>query len=1252
MESNQKPWQIFTDTGGTFTDCVAIDPDGKTHLAKVLSSSALRGKITNSALSGTLSVSVNWGDHSDIFTGYELFILKSGRIKLGTIAASDLTRGLIYLKEPLTEPIQPGTDFEISAGEEAPVLATRIVTKTPLHQPLPPVEMRMGSTKGTNALLERKGARTAFLVTRGFGDLLLIGNQQRPDIFALNIQKPRPFYDLVIEVEERINAQGEIIQQLTAIECDRVIAQLKQSDCKAIAISFLHSYRNSAHEQMMAQRLLAAGYSYLSVSSSLAPSIKILPRAQTAVVNAYLHPVIDDYLSRVKTQILNGSLHVMTSAGGLAGVGHFFPKDSLLSGPAGGVVGAATVAEEAGFGKILSLDMGGTSTDVARYDGKFEYQFESQVGDARLLSPSLAIETVAAGGGSVCRFDGTRLTVGPDSAGAFPGPACYGAGGPLTITDVNLLLGRSDPSGFQIPVNIHSAREALLLVKGTSTLSEEELLRGFLRIADELMAGAIRRISVSRGYDPADYALLAFGGAGGQHACHVAEILGISQAILPWYAGVLSAWGIGNAVISRFLSRQVLQPYRPDDPTLEKLIDELTQETLALVKKEKHGNGNPAIRSISLFLRLMGQEHALEVPWEAGKDARNRFRKEYEQLFGHWVDNRTVELESIKVVAVLEPPQKSDKNTNTLKTYFPQPDHNFRGMPVFIREKLLPGAEIYGPALLTSVHNTAIVDAGWYCRIDAERQAILRKEESLQANEHIRSEHSAIQLELFTNRFRAVADEMGAVLERTSFSVNVRERLDFSCALLDASGELIVNAPHIPVHLGSLGVCVRKVRASIAIAPGDIVITNHPGFGGSHLPDITLISGVFDDQKTCIGYVANRAHHAELGGKRPGSMPPDATRLVEEGVVIAPMYLVKAGIPQWEAITAQLTQAVWPTRSPQENLADLNGGLASIYAGINGLQQLCREFGPENVRTYMQKVKDYAATALSRKIRTLPQGIFSAKEYLDDGSPLAVEVTVDKDQVAISFAGSAAVHPGNLNANTAIVQSAVIYVLRLILDEAIPLNEGLMQRVSMFIPEGILNPPFPEAPGECPAVVGGNVETSQRLVDTLIKAFGLAACSQGTMNNLLFGNDSFGYYETICGGTGAGNGFHGADAVHQHMTNTRITDPEILEFRYPVVLERFAIRQESGGKGQWQGGNGVIREIRFLAPVSLTFLSQHRKEAPYGMAGGYSGKCGRQWVIRKGGEIELLEGADGIFINPGDIFVTETPGGGGYGRYR
>ncbi|MEZ4827273.1 MAG: hydantoinase B/oxoprolinase family protein [Bacteroidia bacterium] len=1251
MNTDPGTWQIFTDTGGTFTDCVAIDPEGNTHLAKVLSNSTLRGKITGIETHDTLIVDVSWGENADIFSGYEIFLTGAERKRAGTILKTNLKHGRILLQSPLPISIDPGTDFEITASEEAPVLAARIVTRTPLHQPLPPLEMRMGSTRGTNALLERKGARTAFLVTRGFGDLLLIGNQQRPDIFALNIQKPRPFYDTVIEVDERMDAQGNPILPLNQETCENILHQLRRSGCESVAIAFLHSYLNDSHEVQLQQFLRAAGYTHISVSSRLAPAIKILPRAQTSVVNAYLHPVIESYLSRVQNKINAGRIRVMTSAGGLAGPGYFFPKDSLLSGPAGGVVGAAKAAQLAGFSKILSLDMGGTSTDVARYEGKYEYNFETRIGDAQILSPSLAIETVAAGGGSICRFDGTRLTVGPDSAGAFPGPACYGAGGPLTITDVNLLLGRTDPAAFHIPVSEAAARDALEKIKGNFSIPEEELLHGFLQIANELMAGAIRKISVSRGYDPENYALLAFGGAGGQHVCQVAEMLNISHAIVPQYAGVLSAWGIGQALITRFASRQVLKPYLPHDSALSGLIDELSGEALGLAEQENHQRGLPKVQNVSLFLRLLGQDHTLEIPWDSQNNALPAFRTAYEQLYGHWVEGRQVELESVRVVAVIQPRISPSSSGSLIPDYRPDPHHFIGETGVFIRETLSPGAVITGPAILISSHHTVVIDARWQCRTDSTGQAILtRLSTKTSETQPARTTHQAIRLELFTNRFRSVADEMGAVLERTSFSVNVKERLDFSCAILDTQGELIVNAPHIPVHLGSLGVCVRKVREAIAIEAGDVVITNHPGFGGSHLPDITLISAVFDANGKTVGYVANRAHHAELGGKRPGSMPPDAVNLAEEGVVIKPQYLVRGGKPQWETIIHILKSGKWPSRSPDENIADLSGALASIRAGIDGLRNLCNEFGTGEVSFFMEQIREYAASALSEKLKMLPQGSFSAVEYLDDGSPLSVKLHLNSGKIELDFSGSAGVHKGNLNANTAIVQSTIVYVLRLIVNESIPLNEGLMKNVQVHIPEGILNPPFPEEAEACPAVVGGNVETSQRLTDTLLKAFGLAACSQGTMNNLLFGNETFGYYETICGGTGAGNGFDGADAVHQHMTNTRITDPEVMEFRFPVMLRRFAIRKESGGNGKWKGGNGVIREIQFLTPVSLTFMSQHRKEAPYGLEGGDPGHCGKQWVKRANGKIEILSGTQGISVLPGDIFITETPGGGGFGR--
>lgn len=1247
--NNHKPaWQIFVDTGGTFTDCYAIDPDGQHLQTKVLSSSALRGKFLRQTDFYTWEVSVDWGISEDIFRDYDLYIYSPQKVYLGKVQTLDISSGRLTLYTPLATPPSSPVDFEITAGEEAPVLAARIITRTPLKKPLPPVRMRLGSTKGTNALLERKGARVVFLVTSGFADLLHIGTQQRPDIFALNVQKPVPLFSQVIEVEERLDAQGNILKSLTPAEIDRIIAEIQQTGIDSVAIALLHSYRNPEHEILLLSALQQAGIKNISVSHELAPSIRILPRAQTTVANAYLAPVIRDYLNRVEQHLQPDSLKVMTSAGGLIGSKYFFPKDSLLSGPAGGVVGAAYCGDLSGMGKILTLDMGGTSTDVARYAGKYEYQFESRVGDAYLMSPSLAIETVAAGGGSICTYDGVKLSVGPESAGAFPGPACYGAGGPLTITDVNLLLGRADPAAFGIPVNIEAAQAALKQVKGTADIPDQELLQGFLNIANELMAGAIRRISVSKGYDPSEYALLAFGGAGGQHVCQVASLLNISRAIVPFHAGILSAFGMGKAVVERFVSRQILRPYSPDDPTLQPRIESLKNEALELVNREAAPGQKPEVRAVSLFMRLAGQEHTLEIPWEPRKDILGAFKDKYEQLYGHWVENRETELESIRVAAILTSPQDNIILPEP-PLHNPEPDHHYGEYPVFLRDRLLPGSVVDGPALLISNHNTTFVDEGWACRIDANHQAILHLESTGSSGGAGPSLHEAIRLELFTNRFRAVADEMGAVLERTSFSVNVKERLDFSCALLDEKGELIVNAPHIPVHLGSLGVCVREVRKVIDIAPGDVIITNHPGFGGSHLPDITLISGVFDDQGILTGYVANRAHHAELGGKRPGSMPPDATTLIEEGVVIAPAWLIRRGKPCWDEVMRMLQHAPWPTRSVQENIADLNGGLASIRTGVEGLQQMCRTFGTATVKEYMEKLKAYAAHSLRQRLSALPAGIYRAEESMDDGTRLKVEIELGEELVRIDFAGTSGTHPGNLNATPAIVHSAVMYVLRLILNQPVPLNEGLTREVRISIPRSLLNPEFPEDPGKCPAVVGGNIETSQRLVDTLLKAFGLAGCSQGTMNNLLFGNESFGYYETICGGTGAGEGFDGADAVHQHMTNTRITDPEVMELRYPVILEEFSIRRGSGGDGRWHGGSGVIRRIRFLEPVSLTFLSQHREIPPYGMNGGQPGQTGRQGIIRVSGKMEEISGSAGSEMQTGDVFFVETPGGGGFG---
>jgi 5-oxoprolinase (ATP-hydrolysing) len=1265
MKEKQSKWSIWVDTGGTFTDCLAYDPDGKLKRVKVLSSSALRGKVRQVEEENRISVEANWPVAHDIFKGYQFFLPKLADQTL-TVQAYDPIKGELVLDQlPVEAPLEE-LDFEISAGEEAPILAARIATQTPLDANLPPMEMRLGSTRGTNALLERKGAKTTLLLTQGFRDLLGIDTQQRPDIFTLNIQKPAPYYTQVLEVSERLDASGKVIVPLTDEEIRRIVELLKDSDTQTVAIALMHSYLNNTHEQQLAQAIREAGFHYVSCSAELAPSIKILPRAKTALVNAYLSPAIGDYLASVRNSLSQSTLKVMTSAGGLVDAALYQPKDSLLSGPAGGVVGASSICQLAAYSdpqiqKILAFDMGGTSTDVSRYDGAYDYRFETQVGDIQLYSPTLAIETVAAGGGSCCYFDGHKLSVGPESAGARPGPACYGFGGPLTLTDVNLLLGRISEARFGIPISREKARQALSALKDSmeksdgQSYTEEEILTGLLTIANEKMTGAIRKISVRKGYDPREYALLAFGGAGGQHACKLAEILNIERVIVPYDAGLLSAYGMGQAPIERITQKQILRPLDEASSQLQGIAEDLKKQALQALAEEGYAEEQTRISFVKLMLRFKGQESSLEVEYAAELDIYQAFRDQYTELYGHWLEGQSIEIESMRLsaVSVVTPPEKLG---HAPASYQPEPQDSqscwlsdrWEEVPVFRWEKLQAGARIAGPALVVSENCTTLVDPGWTFVLDLYNNALLSHQQAAQKTQT--SQPEAVQLELFTNRFSALADEMGALLERTSFSVNVKERLDFSCALLDAEGELVVNAPHIPVHLGSMGLCVRSVRDQLEMAEGDVVITNHPGFGGSHLPDITLISPVFYREQL-IGYVANRAHHAELGGKQPGSMPPDAQNLQEEGVVIAPDYLIRKGEARWDAVRDLLTHGPYPSRSPEENIADLNGALASVQFGAAALRKLCDTQGADRVQHYMQKLKNYAGACMQDGLGRLQSGTYEARELLDDGTPIQLRIDLSPQQVSISFAGSGAVHPANLNATRAIVNSAVLYMLRLLIRQEIPLNEGLMQRVHLEVPSpSFLNPDFPADPAACPAVVGGNTETSQRVVDTLLKALGMAACSQGTMNNLLFGNEHFGYYETIGGGSGAGDGFAGADAVHQHMTNTRITDPEVLEFRYPVRLLRFEIRHGSGGKGKWRGGNGIVRELLFLEAVSLTLLSQHRKQAPYGMQGGSNGHCGEQYLLRQDGTTERMEGIFQTRMQAGDRVVIATPGGGGFGK--
>ncbi len=1249
-----KNWQIWIDTGGTFTDCIAIAPNGEKKRVKVLSSGKIRGLLLERHSARCFKIQHSWQVEQDILQGYDFQLLDKAYYDTVKVEKFDPVQNLLHLTNDI--PFTTNSYFELTAQEEAPILATRIATQTPLAEQMPKMEMRLGSTKGTNALLERKGAKVTLLITEGYRDLLYIGTQQRPHLFQLNIPEPHLIYEEVIEVKERLDAHGNVLVPLLTNEINSIVSSVKT---ESVAIALLHSYLNPLHEQELALALSKKGIPYLSLSNTLSPTIKILPRATTALVNAYLHPILENYLQRIK-QKLNPStnLRVMTSSGGLVATSFFQPKDSLLSGPAGGVVGAVTIATQLGFSQILTLDMGGTSTDTARFSGNYDYNFTTQVGDAIIFTPSLAIETVAAGGGSICAFDGKKLTVGPESAGATPGPACYGAGGPLTITDVNLLLGKLDASAMGIPIDIHAAKRQLLhLQQQIRTAQQEditllELLRGLEQIANEKMAEAIRRISIAKGFDPQAYALLAFGGAGGLHACKIADLLQIKHIILPFDGGLLSAYGIGMAQVQRIVSKQILQPYEKCQFDLTNLMSKCFQE--ATQQLEEEGVNHQDIEQLTplLYLRFLGQDTTLEVPYSL--DVVTSFRLKYEQLFGHYPENAVIEVESIKVIAQSkgQPGQYDNITPENIEVL---PDHFFmpvlfpeQRIPVYYWEKMPIGATVKGKAILLNATSTAFIEESWQIQISKDKNAILTK--TTIAKKQLTNLKESIELELFTNRFKAIAEEMGAQLQRTAFSVNIKERLDFSCALLDANAYLLVNAPHIPVHLGSLGVCARLILAQFPLQQGDVIITNHPKYGGSHLPDLTMLSAVFSADHQLIGYVINRAHHAEIGGNRPGSMPPDATRLVEEGVTILPTYLVKSGVVQWQAIQHILQNAPYPTRAIQENLADINAALASLRTGVEKLQQLVDQEGLLKVHHYMQLLKDAAKESLAKAMENRMGKTFQAQEMLDDGHLIQVDIRCTENKILFDFSGTSAMHPRNLNANISIVFSAVLYVLRLLCNKDIPLNEGLMEQVELKLPVSFLHPNFVDDPEHCPAVVGGNTEVSQRLVDTLLKALDLSACSQGTMNNFLFGNSHFGYYETIGGGVGAGDGFHGRSAVHQHMTNTKITDAEELECRYPVRLHRFAIRPNSGGVGKWNGGNGIIRAIEFLEEVEMTLLTQHRNIAPYGKAGGGNGKVGAQVLIRKDGTVEKLNGMDSRSCKAGDCLIIETPGGGAWGK--
>ncbi len=1254
-------WRVLVDTGGTFTDAIGIDPEGRMHRAKILSTGALRGRIERRIGPASFLVGGFPDPPENFFEGFGFRLLDVVH-PARQVVRHDAGRSLVEISAPLDVPANPGTCVELIGAEEAPVLAARLLTRTPAGRPLPIEEMRLATTLGTNALLERRGARTALFITAGFGDLLEIGTQQRPDLFALEVRKRPPLYDEVVEVAGRLAADGSVLSPLQEEQVAGAARRLAAGGVRTAAVALLHSYRHPDHEERVRTILLREGFRHVSCSNDLAPFIRLLPRAETAVVDAYLAPLVAGYLERVGAALEKRRLHVMTSAGGLVAASAFHPKDSLLSGPAGGVVGAAAAGRRAGRGRLIAFDMGGTSTDVARIDGDFEYSYEHEVGDAHLVAPALAIESVAAGGGSVCWFDGHRLRVGPQSAGASPGPACYGAGGPLTLTDVNLLLGRLQADRFGIPVSAARAvREfealcAALREKTGTRPDPDSLLEGFLEIADERMADAIRQVSLRRGYDPADYALVAFGGAGGQHACAVADRLGISTVLIPPDAGLLSALGLGQAVLERFAEEQVLQPLTDVEDEVPARLERLARRAAEEVRAAGVPPDRIAVRRRLAHLRFTGQDATVEVACEAGDSLGKAFEARYSELYGHRPEGRAVELESLRVIASERPHAADTAPTPAASalsaggtTLRARLGGAWREVAAVERGGLAPGEVIRGPALVFEPHAATVVDDGWDGEVDTWGTLRLVRTTPRDTRDH-GAQPEAVRLELFTNRFGAIAREMGERLRRTAVSTNIKERLDFSCALLDASGELVVNAPHIPVHLGALGLCVRALLRTVSLGRGDVVVTNHPAFGGSHLPDVTVVTPVFGDGPgTVLGYVASRAHHAEIGGSRPGSMPPAARSLAEEAVVIPPTYVVRGGVDCWDEITGLLRSGPYPSRAVDDNLADLRAAAAANRAGARALEALARAHGDGTVTRYMEALKELAATRLGEALAGLPDGRHEALELLDDGSPLRVTITKEGGRCGVDFTGSAAVHPGNLNATPAIVRSALIYVLRLLLRQPLPLNEGLLHPVTLTLPEGMLNPPFPDDPWKAPAVVGGNVETSQRLVDTLLKALGLAACSQGTMNNVLFGTAAFCYYETICGGCGATPGCDGASAVHSHMTNTRITDPELIEHRYPVRVDRFAVRRGSGGAGRRRGGDGAVREFTFLAPMELSVLSQHRTVVPYGLDGGAPGRPGAQRVIRAGGAVLELGPIDGCPVESGDRFIIETPGGGGCG---
>jgi len=1204
--THDQKWQIWIDRGGTFTDLIARRPDGQLMTHKLLSENPEQ---------------------------YEDAALQGIRNLIGVAKNDPIPEGMVDV-------------------------------------------VKMGTTVATNALLERKGDRTVLVTTKGFKDSLRIGYQNRPDLFARHIVLPEMLYETVIEVDERVLADGKVLH---APDPNQVRADLQSAydtGIRSVAIVFMHGYRYTAHEKSVANIAGEIGFTQISISHQASPLMKLVSRGDTTVVDAYLSPILRRYVDRVAADLTPDGkdatrLQFMQSNGGLTDAKLFQGKDSILSGPAGGVVGMVQTAAMAGFEKLIGFDMGGTSTDVSHYDGEYERAFETMVAGVRMRAPMMHIHTVAAGGGSILHFDGARFRVGPDSAGADPGPACYRRGGPLAVTDCNVMLGKIQPKHFPSvfgpnadePLDADVVREKfeamaedIAEATGKPKQTPEEVAEGFLRIAIENMANAIKKISVQRGYDVTEYTLNSFGGAGGQHACLVADALGMKRVFLHPFAGVLSAYGMGLADVRALREGQIEKPLDDDiPPTLKAAFADL--EAAARREVLEQGVAEKNIQIIEkVHIRYDGTDSAILVDHEAPDDMRQAFERTHKQRFGFIAPSRGMVVEALSVEAVgtteqVEDPEIAQSQSGDAAAIDHAVVHTEGGAqdtPLFNRDDLQVGQKVDGPSVIIEATSTTVIEPGWQAELSSRGHLVLTRVKERPKTVAIGTEADPVMLEVFNNLFMSIAEQMGATLANTSYSVNIKERLDFSCAIFDPVGNLVANAPHMPVHLGSMGESIKTVIRENAgtLKPGNVYALNAPYNGGTHLPDVTVITPVFDDAgKDILFYVGSRGHHADIGGRTPGSSPPDSKTIHEEGVLIDNFLMVEEGVLREKETLELLSSGTYPCRNPTQNMADLGAQIAANETGVNEVRKMLSHFGLGVVQAYMTHVQDNAEESVRRVIDVLKDGEFTYP--LDNGSQIHVKMSVDKKtrRATLDFTGTSPQNPGNYNAPTAVCKAAVLYVFRTLVDDEIPLNEGCLKPIDLIIPkQSMISPEYPAA------VISGNTEVSQCLTDALYGALGVLASSQGTMNNFVYGNDRYQNYETICGGTGAGDGHDGTSAVHCHMTNTRMTDPEVLEWRFPVCLEEFSIRPNSGGAGRYRGGDGTIRRMRFLEKMTATTLSSHRDTDPYGLDGGGPGARGLNRVIRTGGTVEHLKGNDETQMAVGDVFILETPGGGGFGK--